>query len=518
MEKDNHELNQNLKLVAKTSMIVLISLIICKLLNYVYRIIIARRFGPEIYGFYAIALMIFGLFGMFSMLGIPEGTIRYISYYRGKENQKKIKTIFTTSLKILPIMGILVGILMFFSSEFLAINIFHNLKLTIFFKLFSIAIPFFAVSRVFLGTMRGFEKVHQNSLIDSVAEPLTKTIFLILLIFFGIGYSFSIGISSVLGAFATLLFSYLFCRLYLFKYFIDVKTKKDKKLTKELLKYSLPLLFSTAIIYIFGWTDTFLIGYLKSANEVGIYNAALPISLLLTLTPLLFTPLFFPLVTKEYSKKNISVIKELTQQIGKWIFIINLPALFFFLFFPNTVINILFGKEYLQGGICLIFLSLGFFIQAQTEVSLSLLAMMKKSKLRLFNIILTLIIAIILHWYLIPLPKIFLFDNSNGILGASIATMLSLFFYAFLILTQAYYYIKIIPIRRKMLNVLFSCIIAGSVLLIIKHFIKINLFILVLLGILFMSIYILLLFLTKALDKNDLMIINSIKNKLFLKN
>jgi len=500
--------------MAKTSLIVFSAAIVGKLLSYIYRIIIARQFGPEIYGFYSIAFMIFGLFAMFSLLGIPEGIVRYISYYRGTGNKRRIKKIFSFSIKIFFITGILSAIIMFFSSEFLAIQIFHDSNLIIFFKLFSLSLPFFVISRVFIGTIRAFEKIPANALVESIIEPITKIFTITLLILLGLNYSNSISFSFILGSFMTLLLSYLFCKNYLSKFFINYPKEENKKTTKELLKYSLPLLFSSVIIFIFGWADTFLIGYLKTANEVGIYNAALPVALMLTFTPLLFTQLFFPLINKEYSRKRIDIIRELSKQVGKWIFIINLPVLFIFLLFPGTIINILFGSKYLAGASALSFLSIGFFILAQTEISLNLLGMIKKSKLRLFNITLSLIIAIILNFYLIPKERILFIENPTGIIGAAIATTLSLFFYCFLIISQGYYYLKIIPLRRKMIGVLISCLIAGTVLLTLRRFIEINVLTLISLGILFLLIYVLLIFLTKSLDKNDLMVINTFKRRL----
>lgn len=515
--ENSYELNHSLKILAKTSLIIFIGLVISKLLTLIYRIIIARQYGPEVYGFFSIVLMIFGLFAMFASAGIFEGIVRYISYYRGTKNKKNIKRIFRISLIIITVTSLIAGVILFLSSEFLAVSIFHNPKLIIFFQFFSIAIPLYAISQIFLATIKAFEKIPPIILISNIVEPIIKILTLTFLIFIGLDYFKSISMSFIAGFFISLILSYLFCKKYLFKFFMSVKENKDKKITNELLKYSIPLLFSSVIIFIFGWTDTFLIGYLKTANEVGIYNAALPIALLLTLTPQLFTQLFFPIINKEYAKKNIPVIKELSQQIGKWIFIINLPILFVFLFFPGVAIKILFGSEYLQGGIALSFLAVGVFFLAQSEISLNLLGMIKKSKLRFFNTLLILIIAIILNFYLIPMEKIWFLDNPIGIVGAAIATTMALIFYSILMFSQVNYYLKIIPIRRKIVGVFFSCIIAIIPLLILKNLITINIFILILLGISFILVYVLLIFLTKSLDKNDLMIIHMIKSKLFKK-
>ena len=56
---------------------------------------------------------------------------------------------------------------------------------------------------------------------------------------------------------------------------------------------------------VFYWTDSLVIGFFKTTVEVGIYNAAIPLAALLTLAPELFIQLLFPIITKEYAKKNL---------------------------------------------------------------------------------------------------------------------------------------------------------------------------------------------------------------------
>ncbi len=62
------EINTGLKMLAKSSMIVLIGIFLSKLFTYIYRIVIARYFGPEVYGVFSLALIILGFFIAFSSL------------------------------------------------------------------------------------------------------------------------------------------------------------------------------------------------------------------------------------------------------------------------------------------------------------------------------------------------------------------------------------------------------------------------------------------------------------------
>jgi len=87
--KEEKEFNIILRLLAKTSMIVLFGLIFSKVVTYAFRIIIARYYGPEIYGVFLLGIMILQWFIAFSTLGLIEGILRFIPIYRGEKTKKK---------------------------------------------------------------------------------------------------------------------------------------------------------------------------------------------------------------------------------------------------------------------------------------------------------------------------------------------------------------------------------------------------------------------------------------------
>jgi len=497
-----NKLDNSLRIIAKSTIIVFVGLLISKILSYAFRIIIAREFGAEVYGFFSISIMLVGWLYTFSCLGLADGLLRFIPYYRNKKNQHKISQIFRFSLISSSIAGLIAGFLMFFYADFIAIKIFHNSGLIPFFKLFSIAVPLSVITQIFLSSIRAFEKISWYSFIVNILQNVVKVSVLLFLILL-LKDSSAIGISYILGIVSMLLVAYYVCKYKIPELFF--RQKYVKNINKELFIYSLPLIFSAVIASVFGWIDTFFVGYFKTVVDVGVYNVALPIAGIIAFTPFLFMQLFFPLINREYSSKNLDLIKQLSKQISKWIFLINLPLLVIFILFPGVIINLLFGSQYLAAETALIILAFGFFFMSQAEISLHLLNMAKKPHLGMIDIALAAVLNIILNIILVP---------KLGLIGAALSTTISYFFYGFLLITQGYYYVKIVPLRRKMLSVLISVIIASLALLVVRSLIKTTLLNITLVAIFFFLFYFLLLFITKSLDNNDYMIIYSIKNKL----
>ena len=65
-----------------------------------------------------------------------------------------------------------------------------------------------------------------------------------------------------------------------------------------------------------------------------------------------------------------------------------------------------------------------------------------------------------------------------------------------------------------MLRIFIVALIPTILLIYVKHFIAINTFSLILIGLLFLLSYVLLIFLTGCLDKNDFVVLRSFKKKL----
>ncbi len=511
MNFHKEELESGLKSIAKSSIIVFLGVFLSKIILYIYRIIIARYFGPEGYGLFSLALIIFSFFISLSALGLSEGIVRYISFFRGKKKSNEINFLFKTILIISLISSIFFGAILFFASDFIALTFFHSPELIILLKIFSFAIPLSVISVVYMNTLRAYENITSYSFNINIMQNLSRLLFLVFLIFLGIKSVNVIAISYVLGTAVLLLSGYLFCRYYLPEIFLPSSLEKDKKnkIIKEVLNYSWPLMFLGIIMSVFYWVDSLLLGYFRNITEVGFYNAAIPIVALFALVPELFMQLFFPLIVKQFSRKNNGLIKELSKQVGKWIFIFNLPLLILLLLFPGAIINILFGKEYIVAENALRILAFGCFFGSFSPIFTNLLSMTGKSR-TIFSIISsTFLINLILNLLLIP---------QYGLSGAAISTTCSSILLWAILMIKVKQTTDIFPFRRKLFKILIASIIPTIILLVYREIIRINILTLVLGLILFGSIYSILIFLLGGLDENDYLILNSFKNKFMAPN
>ena len=491
----------SLKKIVKGSSIVFIGIFISKFLAYVYRLLIARV-GPEQYGLFSIALGLTGILVTISVLGLNLGLMRYIPFFKGKEDNEKILLTIRESLKLTAAISLFFSILVFFLSEKISIGLFNNHELITILKIMSLSIFFGTLTFMLYDLMIAFQKAKYHVLIKNFFENAIKIVLTFILIYIiGIGalgaaygYLFSLIISLFVAIYMV--------NKYVFRFITIKKIYGGIKIRKELVSYSMPLMFSDLSISIIVWTDTLILGHFRSATEVGIYNAALPTAHLMYLIPYALMMLFLPVLTETYSKGEKEVLNSIYLRVTKWIFFTNLMLVSFFVLFSRIIMKNLFGQEYISGNIVLIILSLGLFLGYLIEPTERMFMIFKKTKTIFLITISVLVSSLSLNFMLIPI---------YGMIGAAIAAAITQILIFLLYAVSGYIITKINPFKFKYF---LNALILLSVLGFIKYFFSGNLLIMLLMFMGYILLSILLLAITNIIEKEDILFIKLILKKI----
>lgn len=495
--------DETLKKVAKGTTIVFAGTIVSMLLEFISRVIIARNTMQSEYGLFSLGFALFNIFAMISCLGLLGGTSRYIGYFRGKNDVKKARSVISSSLQLAITASVVCSLLVFFTSDFISQHIFHSQELATVIKIFSIGIPFFVIieilSSIYVGFDRAEPKAYFSVLRDALKVSLVAAAIFLCSSFLGMIYAYVLSI--VIAGVVFLLYTTK-------KYPIAKKGEKNINLMrKELLYFSIPLLTAGILGMIMGWMDTLMLGYFKTPDVVGLYNAARPIS---GITTILLYPLIFistPVLSQLYSRNLIDEMKRNYAVLTKWIFSATLPILLIIFLFPETVLNITFGFRYIQASTALQILALGMSLLVFLGPNEVMLIVMGKTKLLMRNNLVAVIANLALNILLIPWM---------GILGAATATAISLAIARTLNSIQIYIshgihpftgnYLK--PILTSMIFIYIIYAIAG------RLFDVTSFWALLILLILFSIAYGSSLLFTKSLDREDIMMLLTIEERL----
>tara|TARA_Y100000034_G_scaffold135306_1_gene206666 strand:- start:468 stop:1973 length:1506 start_codon:yes stop_codon:yes gene_type:complete len=497
------ELENSLKAVAKGTSIGFLGVIFSKVFGYLYRLVVAR-IGVEQYGLISIGMALYAILTTIAIMGMSNGILRFVSYYREKDEPGRIKGTIFAALKLVTPFGIIFAIILFVFSKQIAIGLFHDPSLALVLKVFAIAIPFSAIRDIFLSVSKAYHKIQYEVYAKNILENLTKVILTFIFIFIGWNL-FGASLAYTISIFLSLVLAFYLTEKNVFSIF--KKSIKPLYANKELFLFSLPLLFSGMINSIIGWTDTLMLGFFRTSSEVGIYNAALPTAQLLYVAPLSLTAIFIPVLTNLYAKEKEEDFKNLYRVTTKWIFLMNLIILSLFFLAGTSLLRIMFGKEYMMGNNVLLLLGVFMFLGYLSANSNSVLVVLKKTKLILFNVIVGAAFNIILNLYLIP---------SKGLIGAAIATGVSIVIMGILSFAETYHYTKAIPFNFSYVKILVSILIAYFITSqSLKLMSNLPTTIIIVITLFVMSIsYISLLFLTNSFEDEDLAILKVIKRKI----
>jgi len=476
------------------------------ILGFVERVIIARYYTQAQYGVFSLALVLLNIFTVIASLGLQEGVARQIAYYRGKGNDTKVKGIIISSIEIALITSIILSSVLFFSSNFISIKIFHKPLLSSVLKIFSIALPFFILINIFVAIARGFNDVRprvyfQNILRNVLFISLLIAILWLSLSFLEVIYAFSLSI----------IISCVLLVIYMMKKIFLSGEKAENShmflVKKELLSFSLPLLAVTTLNMIMGWADTVMLSYFKSSNIVGLYNAAFPLAQLIPITLSSAAFLYIPIVSELYSKNLVKEMGRTYQVLTKWIFSFTLPIFFILFLFSETVLKVIFGINYVTASLALRILCLGFMFHTFLGLNgLTIMAMGKTRFLMLASLIAA-IINVILNITLIP---------KFSIKGAAIASLSAYCIANILKSTKLYRLSKIHPFTWNYLKPTGISIMLIVLIYFFASHLKINLWMLPIFLLAFLISYFILLFLTKSFDKEDVNILLNIERRMGL--
>ena len=503
MQNEDSHLNESLRKIAKGASIILIGTFIGRMFGYLSRMVIARFLGASDYGLIALGFAVMSIAATLALVGTKSGIIRYISFYKGKEDMGRIKGTIISSLKITLPLSLVLTFILFWYANWISIHVFHDGDLTPIIRIFAIGIPFFVLTRNLLSATFGFQEVKYQVYTENIfKEPLKL---LAIVVFLLLGY----GVVGAAWGWLLAIVVVPFLAFYFLekKVFPIFKTKvKAISMDKELFYFSFPLLFAGIAGLIMSWTDTLMLGYFSSSEDVGIYNVALPTAQLIGGITAAFATIFFPVVSELYARNKIEDVRRTYNVVTKWMLMLMFPTFLLTALFPEQIIKILFGAEYITGATALSILVCGYVIHAAVGPTGAILRTYKRTKTVMMVDYIGATMNFLLNFLLIPI---------YGVSGAAIATGFSLAFVYILTFVFAYKAAKIQPFQLSHLKIILASSIAVFVVYsLMKYVTGVSLFVLIPLLSVFLLFYFFLLIIMKSFEEEDLMIMRAINQRL----
>ncbi|NTV41524.1 MAG: flippase [Candidatus Moranbacteria bacterium] len=413
--------------------------IITKILSTVLALVgigfIMQYLGKDGFGDYSTVLAFFAFFGSAADLGLYSITAREIS--RPDADEKKIignalGLRLVSSLFVFSIAPIFIHFLPY-SSE---------IKLGI-----MIAAASFVFSTTYMVLNGLFQK---NLAMDKVssAEIIGK-IFQILIIVTAVklDLGFIAIVSSVL---ASMILNFLII-FFLARKYVALSFRFDFPYWKRFLIQSLPLGFSSLIVFIYFKIDTIILSILKNPSDVGIYNAAYKVLENITFFPAMIIGLVFPLLSK-YIFSDKEKFSQIANETLKVFVILIVPLVIGTLFLANGVIILIGGAVFNEAANILRILIFSLVFIFFGNLFNNILIVSNNQKKLIIPLILCAVFNITSNWLFIPL---------YSYKAAAINSVFTEFFVAISGLFLVLKYVKFVPRVKNLSRIFLSGLMMG---------------------------------------------------------
>lgn len=391
------------RLSAKGGVSLFLGLIISTLISAVGLIVVLRMLTPQEYGLVTIALIPPAFIGMFRDWGVNSAMIKYLAQYRSENRTIEAKNVLVSGLIFELTLGVLLSLVSFSLSNFLATHVFHRPEMGYLIEIASITILAGSLLTASQSAFIGFERMEFNSL-TMICQSCMKSLLAPLLVLFGYG---ALGV--VLGhtiAFLVACITGIVVLYFLVYRKIHVADNNDlnlKKTLKSMLKYGLPLFISAILSGLLLQFINFMMAIYCSDPLIGNYQAAVNFTVIITFFTTPIATVLFPAFSKLNAEKEKEILRIVFQSSVKYAAFLTVPATSMIMVLSKPLVFTLFGETWSQTPLFLALYAIMYLYTGLGNLSLgNFLNGQGKTKITMFLTLITLSIGLPLSLLLIP--------------------------------------------------------------------------------------------------------------------
>jgi O-antigen/teichoic acid export membrane protein len=394
--------------VVSSASLVLVGSLLGSSSKLIERVIIAQLLPPGSYGKVSLGIAVMSLGLTFGIAGFDQGIPRFVSRF---EDERDRRGTWLTGIALSGIITLVVTALLFFRLEWVINTLFDGAASPRLVALFVLAMPMLVGQQLGVGGVRGFENTIYRTYSRDLLYNGLRLALLIAFLFAGLGVLAAGYAYVIAGAVGFLAIHYFLNRLMSLRG--PVRTHP-----RQLLWFSLPLLFSAAVTKLLSQIDTIMLGYYVSNASVGIYDVAYPLALGLGVIFSSFGFIYLPLTARFDATGRRDELDRVHTLTAKWTVLAGFPVFLTFAAFPTDVVAAVFGTNYVEQGVgaTLAILSTGFFTSGMAGYCQNALSGLGYTRSILAVNVISAVANIALNVLLIP---------AYGIVGAAAASALS---------------------------------------------------------------------------------------------
>ncbi|MBQ4583460.1 MAG: oligosaccharide flippase family protein [Bacilli bacterium] len=342
-----------------STLILMCSGLITKILGFIIRIIYTRIVGEEAISLYTIVTPTYSLLITFATLALPLAISKLVA-----ENKKRPQKILINSGFIIMLVNIAIILIVFLCGEYIAVNLLKEPRATKLIYAMALTIPFISISSILKGYFFGKQKMFPNAL-SNIIEQIIRIILIILIIPKLIEKSIIYAvIGLILMSIASETASIITFLCFAPKKFTIKKSdiKPDLGTFNDILSISVPTVSSrlvgnigfffepillTNILLYSGFSNNYILANYGAYNAYAISLLTLPSFFIMAICSSIV-----PEISKFYCHNNLTWVRKRFKQATILSFIIGLLFSLLIMAFRDSLLSLLYktttGSEFIK--------------------------------------------------------------------------------------------------------------------------------------------------------------------------
>lgn len=387
-----------IKLIKKNLSALLVSEMLTRVMMLVFTIILARTYGKEQFGIYALALSIGGLFEIFFNMGL--NTVFMQRVVGEKKSLQEELSVFLP-LRILLSLASYVCFIAF---------IFLMGKSEATLESLALGGLYYTIASIVGFLWACFDAKQQMQYTAGIKLFQYIIIFGLGMFFLSFGYP----ISSIVGAYVvSITLAGILTAIIIHKYFSKIKPYFETKKWREIIYKGWPIALSGAFVFVYNYLDTIIISLNQGEQAVGLYQVSYKIIGTLFILSSIINQAYFPSLIETHHQEKEKLLHIFDKAL-KSVFFWSVPISIGGVMLAERIILFIFGPEYAEATIVFRILIWNCIIYFASSAMTSLLYALGKQRDTLKVFFIGALVNTILNLFIIP---------RYGIEGAAITTL-----------------------------------------------------------------------------------------------
>ena len=402
-------------------------------LIYLLNFIIANGLGPEAVGVFAFGTVLMNFGSVLAKAGLDGAVGKLVPVYENDGADPLVTGTLVFAFASVAAVGTVVaaGILLVARADIGLLS-----PTTTGLTLFAISVPIVAMLRVGTRASQAFKETKYAAITKDLIQPTMA------ILAAAIGGYVVVDVQFVIAGYvASFLVGVLAITYFLQRQGAFTGRSGLTVDIRRISRLSPPLFLANVSRYLTFWTDVLMLGIFVPAAALGTYQIAYQTSVILTFLLLATNSLFPALVAGHYDEGNMERLREIYSVVTKWLVLTAGFGYAFVVIYSREILG-LFGSEFVAAVVPLWVLLTAQLLSVGVGPAGFLLTMSEYERLEMANAAVVALLNLALNY---------VFIQRIGIVGAAIATAVSITMLNVARLAQVRYFLGLHPYSRRYL-------------------------------------------------------------------